>query len=159
MFSWYKNPFPQLLAIGSLSGCELITNLHIEKNISWVTENIKLTALAENLNNKRFIRLLARLHVVSYVTNTECSPMIALEAASVGTPCIVGPAGNIYKGFPELESYLVEKEVDNPTSIKNRLILVRDNYNEIKSLLEVFVSEYNRKLEHTKEQLYKELKQ
>lgn len=159
MFSWYKNPFPQLLAIGSLSGSELVTNLHIEKNVSWVAKNIKLTTLAENLNNQRFIRLLAKLHVVSYVTNTECSPMIALEAASVGTPCIVGPAGNIYKGFPELESYLVEKEVDNPTSIRNRLILVRDNYTQIKNLLEIFVSDYNRKLDQIKKQLYKELKQ
>ncbi|MCV5761865.1 glycosyl transferase family 1, partial [Escherichia coli] len=33
MFSWYKNPFPQLLAIGSLKGCELVTNLHLENNM------------------------------------------------------------------------------------------------------------------------------
>ncbi|EHX1052280.1 glycosyltransferase, partial [Salmonella enterica subsp. enterica serovar Oranienburg] len=135
MFSWYKNPFPQLLAIGLLKGCELVTNLHLDNNMKWVTSNIKITALTENLNNKRFIELLSRLHVVCYVTNTECSPMIALESASVGTPCIVGPAGNIYKDFPELELYLVEKEVDNPTAIRNRLQLVRDNYVDITILL------------------------
>ncbi|EBI7018739.1 glycosyl transferase family 1, partial [Salmonella enterica] len=32
MFSWYKNPFPQLLAIGLLKGCELVTNLHLDNN-------------------------------------------------------------------------------------------------------------------------------
>ncbi|HGY7362484.1 TPA: glycosyl transferase family 1, partial [Escherichia coli] len=159
MFSWYKNPFPQLLAIGSLKGCELVTNLHLENNMKWITSNIKLTALSENLNNKRFIELLSRLHVVCYVTNTECSPMIALESASVGTPCVVGPAGNIYKGFPELELYLVEKEVDNPTAIRNRLQLVRDNYAEVKVLLNAFVLEYNSRLELIKEKMYKELKQ
>lgn len=99
MFSWYKNPFPQLLAIGSLKGCELVTNLHLENNMKWITSNIKLTALSENLNNKRFIELLSRLHVVCYVTNTECSPMIALESASVGTPCVVGPAETYIKVF------------------------------------------------------------
>ncbi|MGT9297541.1 glycosyltransferase, partial [Escherichia coli] len=102
---------------------------------------------------------LSRLHVVCYVTNTECSPMIALESASVGTPCVVGPAGNIYKGFPELELYLVEKEVDNPTAIRNRLQLVRDNYAEVKVLLNAFVLEYNSRLELIKEKMYKELKQ
>lgn len=76
-----------------------------------------------------------------------------------GTPCVVGPAGNIYKGFPELELYLVEKEVDNPTAIRNRLQLVRDNYGEIKVLLNAFVLEYNSRLELIKEKMYKELKQ
>ncbi|MDA8491670.1 glycosyl transferase family 1, partial [Kluyvera sp. Awk 3] len=112
-----------------------------------------------NLNNKKFVELLSNLHVVSYVTNTECSPMIALESVSVGTPCIVGPAGNIYKGNAKLEHYLVEPEVDNPTAIRNRLILVRDNYQEVKSLLNAFAESYNANLDEVKRELYKELTQ
>ncbi|WP_137552473.1 hypothetical protein, partial [Escherichia coli] len=61
--------------------------------------------------------------------------------------------------FPELELYLVEKEVDNPTAIRNRLQLVRDNYEEITVLLNAFVLEYNSRLELIKEKMYKELKQ
>ena len=57
------------------------------------------------------------------------------------------------------ELYLVEKEVDNPTAIRNRLQLVRDNYGEIKVLLNAFVLEYNSRLELIKEKMYKELKQ
>ena len=157
MFSWYKNPFPQLLAIGSISGCELVTNLALEKEKKWITEKIKLVELNGNLNNKKFVELLSQLHVVSYVTNTECSPMIALEAVSVGTPCIVGPAGNIYKGNKKLEHYLVEPEVDNPKAIRERLILVRDNYQEIKSLLVTFAESYNSNLDEVKKALYEEL--
>nr|QCH03180.1 glycosyl transferase family 1 [Plesiomonas shigelloides] len=159
MFSWYKNPFPQLLAIGSISGGKLVTNLQISDEMNWITQNIDVVRLGGNVNNSRFIKLLSKLHVVSYITNTECSPMIALEAAGVGTPCVVGPAGNIYKGHKELEYYLVEAEVDNPTAIKERLILVRDNYKLIRELLENFVTEYNLKLELTKQELYKELTQ
>lgn len=159
MFSWYKNPFPQLLAIGSIPGCELVTNLTLDQDIKWVTEQIKLIELNGHLNNKKFVELLSNLHVVSYVTNTECSPMIALESVSVGTPCIVGPAGNIYKGNAKLEHYLVEPEVDNPTAIRNRLILVRDNYQEVKSLLNAFAESYNANLDEVKRELYKELTQ
>lgn len=159
MFSWYKNPFPQLLAIGSIPGCELVTNLTLEQDIKWVTDNIKLIELKGNLNNNKFVELLSKLHVVSYVTNTECSPMIALESVSVGTPCIVGPAGNIYKGNAKLEHYLVEPEVDNPTAIRNRLILVRDNYQEVKALLNTFAESYNTNLDEVKRELYKELTQ
>ena len=57
------------------------------------------------------------------------------------------------------ELYLVEKEVDNPTAIRNRLQLVRDNYAEVKVLLNAFVLEYNSRLELIKEKMYKELKQ
>ena len=158
MFSWYKNPFPQLLAIGSIEGGELVTNLTLDNNMQWIIQKIKMVQLNGNLSNKRFVELLSNLHVVSYVTNTECSPMIALESASVGTPCIVGPAGNIYKGSEKLEYYLVEPEVDNPQAIRERLILVRNNYEEIKSLLKIFVESYNIKLDEVKKALYKELK-
>lgn len=159
MFSWYKNPFPQLLAIGSIPGCELVTNLTLDQGIKWVTDKIKLIELNGNLNNKEFVQMLSKLHVVSYVTNTECSPMIALESVSVGTPCIVGPAGNIYKGNAKLEHYLVEPEVDNPTAIKNRLILIRENYQEVKLLLSTFAERYNANLDEVKKELYKELTQ
>lgn len=157
MFSWYKNPFPQLLAIGSIPGCELVTNLAIENDMKWITDKINLMELDGNLSNKKFIELLSQLHVVSYVTNTECSPMIALEAVSVGTPCIVGPAGNIYKSNKKLEYYLVESEVDNPKAIRERLIFVRDNYQEIKSLLVAFIESYNANLDKVKKALYEEL--
>ena len=36
-------------------------------------------------------QMMTKCRLVSYVTLLECQPMIALEAASTGTPCLTGP--------------------------------------------------------------------
>lgn len=153
LFSWYKNPFPQLLALGDVSGCKLTTNLDIVDSFDWVAEHISIEKIPPHLPNASFVSMLANLHVVLYVTNTECSPMIALESIAVGTPCIVGPAGNIYKGNKRLEELLVVTEVDNPTAISNKVNEVRENYDEIKELISKFKSEYNNNVDLLKDKM------
>ncbi|WP_318454075.1 glycosyltransferase family 4 protein [Photobacterium leiognathi] len=157
LFSWYKNPFPQLTALSGVSGCHLTTNLQLSDEQLSLLSCDDVTTVPGHMSNKMFVEMLSRLHVVLYVTNTECSPMIALESISVGTPCIVGPAGNIYKGNKRLEELLVVTEVDNPYAISKQLDIVRDNYNEIKMLISEFKIAYNPKVLDIKNELLKEL--
>ncbi|GBC58925.1 glycosyltransferase [Stutzerimonas stutzeri] len=159
MFSWYKNPFPQMMAIAKLGGAELTTNLKIDESFSWIADHIDLREVQSGLSNRAFMSLLSQLHVVLYVTNTECSPMIALESVAVLTPCVVGPAGNIYKGHPKLERHLVVNEVDNPAAITRKLEHVRQNYQEIKGMLKDFKVAYNRDLTILRESIMSELMQ
>ncbi len=157
LFSWYKNPFPQLTSLASISGCHLTTNLELTTEQISILSCDDINFIHGHLSNKMFVEVLSRLHVVLYVTNTECSPMIALESISVGTPCIVGPAGNIYKGNKRLEKLLVVNEVDNPYAISKQLEIVREHYKEIKGLLDDFKTKYNLEVHDVKYNLLKDL--
>lgn len=157
LFSWYKNPFPQLSSLSSVSGCYLTTNIDLSEDLISILSCDEIKIINGHMSNKMFVEVLSRLHVVLYVTNTECSPMIALESVSVGTPCIVGPAGNIFKGNKRLEELLVVNEVDNPYAISKKLNEVRENYQEIQGLLAEFKVEYNYNVNQVKNDLLKDL--
>ncbi|MCE2594047.1 glycosyltransferase [Motilimonas cestriensis] len=157
LFSWYKNPFVQLMSTIGVKNSVIHTNLNVRDSFSLIAEKIDLNIVDSSMSNEKFVSLLNDMDLVLYITNTECSPMIALESCSVGTPCLVGPAGNIYKGNDFLEKHLVVNEVDNPTAINKRIRDTIENYDLIISELEIFVEKYNKKVLIEKENLIKNI--
>lgn len=142
--SWYKNPFVQLLATMGEENWTLHTNVPriTFRNLDF--KQLSRVQSYEPMPRPQFLALLASLDLNLYVTNTECSPMVVLESCSLGVPCIVGPAGDIFSGISdELAGFLVEPGVDNPYAIYTRMKRVLANRERIQALLVDFVPKYN----------------
>ena len=154
--SWQKNPYVQLLA---LAGKNVVLNTNIDKNI--VTElNLKLsdTHFFSHMPRHDFIRLLEQQDINLYITNTECSPMTALESWALNIPCIVGPAGDIYSQVDKkLAHYLIEQHVDDPNAIADRFDLVVENLSEIVDILNKTKHKYNELYNNKIKDLYKNI--
>ncbi len=134
--SWAKNPFPQLLSIASCENISLTTNIE-KSDVDLALPNNDNVKYIHHMDRQDFISVLKKQDINLYVTNTECSPMIALESWACLIPCIVGPAGDVYTMINEkLGTYLVEKNVDSPAAISERIRIVIENYDEIVDLLE-----------------------
>ncbi|MCQ9148405.1 glycosyltransferase [Ochrobactrum sp. BTU2] len=129
--SWYKNPFPQLM---SLANCDIEVTTNIsEESIRKIGSNFWRYRIINHLDRVSFLDVLSKQDLNLYITNTECSPMIALESWELGVPCIVGPAGDVFSDVcQKLAHWLVEPNVDDAYSISRRISLVAANYEEIR---------------------------
>lgn len=158
--SWYKNPFVQLLATLGEENWTLHTNVPRMTFRELDFRQLGQMECYEPMPRPQFLALLASLDLNLYVTNTECSPMVVLESCSLGVPCIVGPAGDIFSGISdELAHYLVEPCVDNPYAIYTRIKRVLDNRDHVRSLLADFVPKYNEHWQSMLHRFYEALEQ
>ena len=73
------------------------------------------------LPHGRFLAEVSRMDVLSYVTLTECFPMLVLEAASAGVPVVVSRTHRIFESDPVLADALVVAEADTPSEIAVKL--------------------------------------
>lgn len=141
--SWYKNPYVQLLAVAGRKDVVLNTNLH-QDDVSHLDLGLKAVQHYHHMPRPHFLQLIAQQDLNLYVTNTECSPMTALESWALGVPCIVGPAGDVYSAVSSrLAELLVEPKVDNPTAIAARIDLVLKNRDEVVALLSQHREDHN----------------
>jgi hypothetical protein len=84
-------------------------------------------------------------NITLYITNTECSPMIALESLSLGIPCLVGPTSGLFDEDKFLNEMLTVNQVDNPIAISTAIERLIDNYDEVRRKLPDFIKNYNQK--------------
>ncbi|WP_454007185.1 glycosyltransferase family 4 protein [Alcaligenes sp. Marseille-Q7550] len=155
--SWYKNPHVQLLAVAGRPDVVLNTNLH-EDDIRHVDLGVKAVRHYHHMPRPNFLQLIAQQDLNLYVTNTECSPMTALESWAMGVPCIVGPAGDVYSAVsPRLAELLVEPKVDDPTAIAARIDLVLAHRDEVRALLARYRDPYNLAFRQKLNQLLQDL--
>lgn len=142
--SWYKNPYVQALAVAGRKNVVLKTNLD-QAQLSTLNLGVQSIDFYPTLPRTDFLHLLDGLDVNLYVTNTECSPMSALESWALSVPCIVGPAGDVYSAVSSrLAELLVEPRVDDPEAISRRLDAVLASRHEIVELLEAHRGDYMR---------------
>jgi glycosyltransferase involved in cell wall biosynthesis len=141
--SWYKNPYVQLLALAGKPNICLHTNID-KREVARLPLGLEKITYYGHLARPQFLQIMAGLDLNLYVTNTECSPMTALESWALGVPCIVGPAGDIYSQVNDrLGQLLVEPHVDSASAIADRVDLVMDHREEIIQLLRESVDKYN----------------
>ncbi|MEM9761975.1 MAG: hypothetical protein AAF968_05615 [Pseudomonadota bacterium] len=57
-----------------------------------------------------------------YVTLSECSPMLPLESFSLGVPCLVGPASDLFRDHAALREHLVVDRPLSPTAIAEKAV-------------------------------------
>ncbi|MCV0378920.1 glycosyltransferase [Nitratireductor sp.] len=155
--SWYKNPNVQLLAVAGRPDVVLNTNLH-KGELGNLDLRLQAVNYHSHMPRANFLQLIAQQDLNLYVTNTECSPMIALESWASGVPCIVGPAGDVYSGVSSrLAEFLVEPRVDDPSAISDRIDLVLAHRDEISELLGRSREAYQRMFREKREQLLRAL--
>lgn len=155
--SWYKNPYPQILSLTNRTNINLTTNIE-EKDIKDVLKIHKPIHYTKHLGHSDFLNILKEQHINIYITNTECSPMIALESWSYLIPCLVSPAGDVYSRVSkELGSWLVEPRVDDAEAISKRLDLVINHYDVITKLLLAHREKYREVFFKEKRQLLDKL--
>ncbi|MGI4776206.1 MAG: glycosyltransferase [Janthinobacterium lividum] len=141
---WIKNLYPQLLAVSMLKEkVECYTNFKFQKQDRWMTKNSNIKIFAEKLPNEKLLDLIAETSLTLYVTNSECSPMIALESLGLGIPCLVGPTSDLYNRDEYLREMLTVNRVDCPFTIFIAIEKIMLNYEHIKSRIPSFVTEYN----------------
>lgn len=135
--SWYKNPFPQLLSLAGRQDIQLTTNLD-KTDVAAALPGLAGIEFIHHMSRLDFLAILGRQNLNLYVTNTECSPMIALESWACLVPCIVGPAGDVYSAVcPILGEWLVEKRVDDADAISRRIDHIMKNYDLVVGLLKL----------------------
>ena len=78
--------------------------------------------------------------ITTYVTFSECAPMMPLESFEVGVPCITGNNHHYFEGT-ELEEYLVINNEEDPEEIKQKLLDCIKNKDKILKLYEKFRQE------------------
>lgn len=143
--NWIKNLYPQMMAISMLKRDDFAckTNFNVGEDMRWMIEGKDITTLADELPFQQLMAQIAKTDLTVYVTNTECSPMIALESLGLGVPCLVGPTSALYKADPYLEDMLTVNRVDCPHAIYEAIRKIKDNIVKIRKVLPAFVKKYN----------------
>lgn len=149
--TWIKNLYPQLTALATLKDeVSVHTNFQFTPNDQWIKGGMDLTPHPKLLAHNELMRLMANTDLTLYITNSECSPMIALESLSLGIPCLVGPTSGLYDSDEYLREMLTVEKVDCPLTISQKILHVRENLQEIKKRLPKFVEQYNKKAQQLK---------
>lgn len=155
---WVKNHYPQVIALKMFKD-EIITSTNFQFNSTnnWLKEGMDIKTHSKNLVHNELLDLMEDTDLTLYVTNTECSPMIALESIGLGVPCLVGPTSALYDNDKYLKKMLTVNRVDCPIAIYEATKAVIDNLEEIKSRLPNFIAKYNQDAEELKSRLLKDL--
>jgi len=157
---WVKNLYPQFVALSFLErGFECHTNFDIAAAASakFVFAPLEIKSYPSKLSHEEVARAMSKTDITLYVTNTECSPMIALESLALGIPCIVGPSSGLYDDNSYLKEMLVVNEVDSPKAIADAITRVRKNLVKIQAKIPAFVEGYNSNAEKLKARFLEEI--
>jgi hypothetical protein len=135
----HKNFGTQLLAVCGMPNAVLhVTALPT----SWAWTLACSASIIETgfLPHEAFMMELSRLDVVLYVSHTECSPNVVVEAAALGVPALVSHTHRLFAGSPGsnaaiLSDALLVPEHDNPDEIRRRLLEVAARRHELAPLL------------------------
>lgn len=150
---WVKNLFPQFMSLALLEG-EVIcnTNFSPSDKDKWIFDAFQTKFYSSSMKHKELLEAMSKTDVTLYVTNTECSPMIALESLSLGIPCLVGPTSGLYDSDPYLRDMLTVNRVDSPKDIAKAIERVRSSIKIIKAKIPSFVEKYNDEAESLKKE-------
>lgn len=140
---WRKNPYPNHLALASTSIDTIFSTLP-EGCIAPLFDQHKFHYMGF-VENTLLRQILARCRLASYVTLIECQPMVALEATSVGTPCLTGP---LYLPFLETDPLRKLTEVrcpDNVATITQRAEqLLEISRDDMANMCKTYMGQLNR---------------
>lgn len=134
---WRKNMFSQMAAV-SLIPNAIVDMVPLSKEAVDFAKSINLNikGTEHGLSRSDLMKRMSTVDVVSYVSYSECSPMLPLESLEMGTPCIVGNNHHYFKTGILNESLLINNE-SSVLEIKAKLEECAHNKEKI-------LSEYNK---------------
>lgn len=149
--SWIKNIPVQLLSLTMLDQPVHLYANSLQTSIIKHDKNITIHKVNTNASKIEIERTMQQTDITLYITNSECSPMIALESLGNGVPCLVGPSSDLYHSDKILEKFLTVKRVDCPYTIAQAIKMVYENMEKIKERLDVFIVNYNKMCNNMKD--------
>lgn len=123
---WVKNFFNQAVAVS------LIDNaiLHVQDKSFLKFINCEVIEHG-HLDHSDYMHLLNKMDIMMHVSFSECSPMSPIEAFSKGIPCLVQEGTNFFENNDKLAKYLYVQKIDDPYSLRDKIKLIINNYEEI----------------------------
>jgi glycosyltransferase involved in cell wall biosynthesis len=137
----WKNLGTQLLAACGLPNVVLHVMRSLMKAFAWMSScRARVVVESAFLPHAAFLAKLARIDIVMYASLTECSPMVVVEAASLGVPALISRTHRLFEGPPGspadvIASALTVSEHDNPQAVQERLVDVASRLHELAPLL------------------------
>lgn len=130
---WVKNLYSNLYAC-------LMTGLPIDiipydDTLKSVVQSAQkehlVTGLSEKILYEDFLKRLSSRELISYISFTESSPLVPLEALNNGVICLTGNTHHYFESDYRLHSFLVVSRPDDPISISHAIDNALKNKTEI----------------------------
>ena len=146
---WIKNLYSNLYAC-------LMTDLPVDiipydSSLKDIVQNLgrehQVTGLSSHIEYEKFQNRMASRELVSYVTFSECSPLIPLEALNNGVICLTGNNHSYFSEDEKLRSFLVVSRPDDPMTVYHSITCALNHKFEILERYSDWKTAYDRKQE------------
>lgn len=145
----------------ALSAMKLVPNavadvVPINEGARKFTEILKLetTSINDYIPNEELMKRIQKNDINIYPTFTENAPMFPLESFEMGVPCLLGNNNDYFVGT-ELGKYVILEREDDAEYIKNKIMIVLENKEEIMKLYRQWKKGFNKKCEKLVEDFIK----
>ena len=138
-----KNIYTQILATTFFKNSK-IDIVPISKEIKEYLKvlDIKYTCIDKFIPTEELMRRIKRNDINIYVTFTECSPMFPMESFEQGVPCLIGNNNDYFIGS-KLRDYVCVNREDDPREIRDKIIKVIENKEEVLKLYREWKNNFN----------------
>ena len=138
-----KNIYTQILATTFLKETN-IDIVPISKEVKQYLKalDIKYTCIDKFIPTEELMRRIKRNDINIYVTFTECSPMFPMESFEQGVPCLIGNNNDYFLGS-KLRDYVCVNREDDPREIRDKIIKVIENKEEVLKLYREWKNNFN----------------
>lgn len=138
-----KNIYTQILATTFLKETN-IDIVPISKEVKQYLKalDIKYTCIDKFIPTEELMRRIRRNDINIYVTFTECSPMFPMESFEQGVPCLIGNNNDYFLGS-KLRDYVCVNREDDPREIRDKIIKVIKNKEEVLELYREWKNNFN----------------
>lgn len=142
-----KNVFTQIFASSLLenSSVDIVPSSDdIEEYVKKM--GIKHTSINKFIDVNELMQRIQENDINIYPTFTECSPMFPMESFEMGVPCLIGNNNDYFLGS-KLREYVCVNREDDPILIKNMILNVLENKEEIMKLYREWKKDFNKDIE------------
>ena len=115
---------------------------------------LETTSLDDYIPNEELMKRIQKNNINIYPTFTENSPMFPIESFEMGVPCLLGN-NNDYFVRTKLGEYVILEKEDDASYIKDKIITVLENRDEIMKLYQEWKKDFDNKCEKLVEEFVK----
>lgn len=141
LFYWHKNNVNQIIAASLIKNSKVSVLNYPDFDYLKKIFKDKIN-IHGYLDKDDFYKLICESDVISYVSLTECYPMVFLESLAFGKPCLIGKTSSfILDNNSYLKNKLVIENPEDIFEIKQKILNVLKNYTKIVSEIKKFLPE------------------
>ena len=107
---------------------------------------LEVNSIDDYIPNEELMKRIQKNDINIYPTFTENAPMFPLESFEMGVPCLLGNNNDYFVGTKLGEYVIIERE-DDPQYIKDKILTVLKNKEEIMNLYLEWKKDFDKKCE------------